>query len=178
MDARWTMMLVALLAIAVAVVGCGGGGDSGSTGTASAGTSSSSSEEQASDSETASTSDKATFVKSASVVCKEAREGALERIQAYEKQHKSDGLSEVALGEKSIREVLLATIFAEIEGVRDLEPPAGDEEEIKAIVSEMETTYDEAKANEKLSYTEIEESFGGSDQKLKAYGLVDCAKRK
>lgn len=177
MNVRWTMLLGALLAIAVAVVGCGGGGDSGSTGTASAGTGSSASEEQTSESE-APSADKAAFIKSASAVCKEAREGALERIQEYEKQHKSEGLSEVALGEKSIREVLLATIFAEIEGVRDLEQPAGDEEELEAIISEMETTYDEAKANEKLNYTEIEESFGSSDQKLKAYGLVDCAKRK
>jgi hypothetical protein len=176
-NARWTLLLVALLAIAVAVVGCGGG-DSSSAGTTSAGGGSGASEEQAGGSEGTTSADKAAYIRSASAVCKEAREGALERIQEYEKQHKSEGLSEVALGEKSIREVLLATIFAEIEGVRDLEQPAGDEEELEAIISEMETTYDEAKANKKLNYTEIEESFGGSDQKLKAYGLVDCAKRK
>jgi hypothetical protein len=166
-------MLAVAIVIAVLAAGCGGGGGSTSTG----GGSTTPEEQSGEGTEATAPADKEAFITSASAACKEAREGALERIQAYEKQHKSDGLSEVALGEKSIREVLLATIFAEIEGVRDLAPPAADKEEIEAIVSEMETTYDEAKADTKLRYTEIEESFGGSDQKLKAYGLAACAKR-
>jgi hypothetical protein len=165
-------MLVGAIAITAIVVGCGGGDSSNSA------ANNTDVPEASSPDATDKTppADKEVFIRSASAACDMARKGAFERIGAYKKKHSSEQLSKVALTEAALRAVLLSTIEAEIKGIHALDPPAEDKKELNTIIDEIKTTFDKAKADKTLSYAEIEESFSGSDKKLKAYGLSDCAK--
>jgi hypothetical protein len=175
------MTLVTAAAIAVFAVGCGSGGDSTSTaGGADATTSSNASEAQAGGTTgttgSASSSGKAAFVKQASATCEEARKGAFDRIAAYEKTHGSAGSSGTAVSEAAVRAVLLGTIKAEIDGIDAAGSGTGYEQPIETVVSEMQTIFNEASQDSKLSPTEIEDVFGVTDKTLRKLGLRACSK--
>ena len=155
---------VAVIAIAVFALGCGGSDDSSSA---------SDSGEDASGS-----SSKAVFVKQGNAACLKQRQNAFGQIAAYEEKHRSEGLPEAALRRKAFKVVILATIEDELAALRNLEVPAGDEEEIEAILGAEQEAFDVASGPETNSYREINSKFRPADEMLRDYGLSDCAKEK
>jgi hypothetical protein len=168
--ARLATLLAAAGAIAAIAMGCGGGGDSASG--SAAGSSSAGGISAA----------KAKFIKEADALCTKAREGSFEKIAAYEKKHRSEGLPNAVRGQKAIRAVVLSIIEAEIEGIRSLEAPAGDEEEIETILASLQKTLEKAKnRTKKLAVGSapaaiISAQFVAADKELQAYGLTSCTK--
>jgi len=168
LKARLTTMSAAAIAIALVVAGCGGGGGD-ATGSAAGTTSSAAGT-------TSSAASKTAFVKQASATCAKAREEGFGRIEAYEKEHRSDGLPPAKLSEVAFREGLLGTIKAEIDGVSAASSETGYGPGIETLVSEMQAIYDRAAHDKKLSYTEIEDVFEPTDVTLRKYGLTACSK--
>ena len=162
MKARLMTILAAVIAIGAIGVGCGGdestsaeaGGDSGGT----------------------SSSSKAEFIKQASAACADQRKNTLSRIAAYSEKHQSEGLSEAELGQRAIRVVILSTIAGEIDALKQLDAPSGDEQEIEGIMAAQEKALDEARARAHKSYDDIEDYFVKASAELTDYGLPECSK--
>lgn len=189
MKARLTMLLAIAIAVAGITAGCGSGSDDGSSsdgspGTTSEGQSGDSSEGQSEGGSDASggtdgggSIDKATFVKKASAACQQQRQGALERVAAYQAKHRGEGRSEAELTEDALKAVVLSTVAAEVAALRKLEPPSGEEREFEAVLAAVERDLEQAqKSSANSSSDEVEGSFGASSKKLGQFGIPSCAK--
>lgn len=190
------MLVVAAMAVALMAIGCGSDSGDETTSQAQAGNaaetqSDGGSEGQTQDgseaedgSETQSGEDGESsagdsgFVKEASAACTNAREGSFEKIDAYRKKFKPEGLSEADLTNKAVKTVLLETIEGEIAGIQSLAPEAEDPAEIEKLVAEMEATFKQAqvKAKTDAGYAEIEDLFDDTDKTLESLGLSACSK--
>jgi hypothetical protein len=168
---RLKATLLAAMAVAVVAVGCGGGGGS---------TSGSESESSASDSTGGGSSSpaKAAFIKQASAACVGARGGTLKKVAAYQLAHKSEGQSAAVLAKQAVTAALLSTIAAEIAALEAVAPPEGDEAEVDAILTALQSDLKEAKEGKNKAYDEVEDYFAvDSDKKMRAYGLDECVKQ-
>lgn len=164
MNARLMAVSVAIVAVIALGGGCGSGSGGGSSSEVQSGSATGG----------ASRSSKAAFVKRANAACLENQEGALERLAAYEKGHRSDGLTKAELTEKAIRAVELSTIESEIAAIRALGPaPEGDTAAIKAIVAALEKDLAAAKES-KNSSKEVEDYFLDADKMLQDFGISGC----
>lgn len=168
--------LVAVAAIAVLAMGCGSSDDSQSA-TDSVGGSTASGEGAGMPRQEIATSSlsRDEFVKQANRACSQARAGSLEEVAAYEKSHRSEGLPQAVLSENAIKTVTLSITETEIDALRRLGAPEGDEEEIKAIITALEKSSSEAK-NPAVGYREVSDKFADVNKKLQAYGLARCTK--
>ncbi|HMJ72195.1 MAG TPA: hypothetical protein VK471_02395 [Solirubrobacterales bacterium] len=160
-------LLAAAIAIAAIVVGCGGGGDSSS---------SSGGESDGSGSIKTSLLSKPVFIKKASEACRKKRTGLIQRIIEYQASHEVKGAPEGALIAKAIKAVQIPTVESEMEAIRALGAPSGDEAEIEAILAAHQAAIDELrKAKQINDYEEVEKYFADATKKLEAYGFKACA---
>jgi hypothetical protein len=158
------MMMAAVAAIAASAVGCGGGAG-GSTSEAQSG----------GPSIATSSLDKTEFVKKASAACQREREGLPEEASVYLSKHGSKGLSESVVIANMAKAVMVPTIEAEIAAIRKLGAPAGDEEQIEAILAAQQKALDEVKGlKEAKSIEAILAHFGDANKMLKDYGFTAC----
>lgn len=158
MNARLKTTLVAAFVTAVVAVGCGDGGDSA---------------DDAGSAE-ADSSGKAVFVKQANAACSQAWEEVLGKATAYVDRHRSGGLPEEVLNARALKAAVLTMIDTEIDAIRALDPPEGDEQQQKAMLATLEAGYDKAKAQRaKLTLSELGDSLK-ADKRLQSYGLSQC----
>lgn len=146
--------------VAVIATGCGTSDSSSTPGSATA---------------EASSPSKAAFIAKANAACLHEIEGSLERVVDYQQKHRLEGLPQPVLVRRAVRPVLLSTIAAEIADIDRLEPPAGDEEEIEAILAAQRRALAEAKARTK-SLEDAEDYFVAADRMLREYGIAHCEK--
>lgn len=157
-----TVVLAIAMAFAVFVSACGGNDDSTSASAAG-------------ESDGNSSLSKAEYIKRAAAACASERENSFAQIAAYTEKHRSDGLSEAVLAKKAVKAVLLSIIAAELDDLRKLGAPAGDEQKVEAMLAAEQAALDEAKANKK-KLEDVEDYFVQADMELKAYGLDECTK--
>lgn len=170
MDIRVRTLIAVAIAITAVAIGCGS--DSSSEENSGGPAAAAQAEDAAGDS-----LGKAEFVSEANASCKEEREKALDRATAYVEEHRSDGLPEAVLNERSIKAGLLGSYKAEMDALRALGAPDGDEEQIEEILATFETDLEKAKKVKPKDLPEdFEKQFGASDALLRSYGLADCAK--
>lgn len=156
-------VLSATVAIVVLAGGCGSGGDSGANaGADGAGV-------------TTSSLSKTTYVKKASAACKEERKGLVQEASSYLGKHEKQGEPEAIAIANMAKAIVVPTIEAEIEAIRELGAPAGDEEEIEEILTALETGVDEVKQLDKAQSIEtVLDRFGTANVKLRSYGFTAC----
>jgi len=162
------LLLVAALAC-LALGGCGGGGEaSGGDSTASGG--------QAETIETSSL-DKAEFIKQADEICAEEAELFLKSITDYMVNHPpQSGESEQEVAADGVRQTLLPKFQNQIDRVRELGAPAGEEKEVEAILAAMQHAVDSlAKRKEVALATDIDQEFRPAGRLAIRYGLEHCA---
>jgi hypothetical protein len=175
------------VAIVVALAGCGGGSsDSSSSASQAAGGGEASSEGSGKDAagtgessagETVQSGDlsKSEFVKQANAICEKGKKESLEKMGAYVKKHK--GGSETAnlelIGE-AIQAVFIPQIQSQIDAVRALGAPAGDEEQVEGFLVALEE--DAATARESSGTSAVlAKSFKPSAELAHEYGLDGCS---
>jgi hypothetical protein len=117
---------------------------------------------------------RAVFVKRASAACLDQREHSFEKIVAYEKKHRSDGVTAAELTNDAMNAAVLSTVEAEIAALGKLHVPAREEEAFEGINALMHDALDKAKGEEKLA--KVEAAFRGLDWQLRKFGLPACAK--
>lgn len=186
MSARSPILLVALVALAAIVGGCGDDSDSDSAtsanetgadsgaGSRSDSGSDSSGPEGAQDEGaevTTSSLSREEFVKRASAACQKEREKILAETAAFVKRL---GTEEIPVT-RVVRSVQLPKIEAEIEIIRSLGAPEGDEEEIEEILAAQEVAVEEVRGVEQIkTFNEVEKYFADATEMFRDYGFTAC----
>jgi major membrane immunogen (membrane-anchored lipoprotein) len=146
-------LFAAVLAVALVVVGCG-----------------------SSDSSTASIT-KAEFIKQADADCKKGEEEIQKDLAVYLKEHKDlekpteDDYSEL------VEAVLVPAAEQEIDDIRALGIPSGDEDQVEAMLDAREASIEKAQEEPKAVVQNGGSVFGEASKLAKEYGLKDCGNR-
>lgn len=175
------------MVIALMAVGCGGSEDS-SSGADSATSASSTQAGSGSDSsaDDGSTADgasgqtiktsqlnKAAFLTKANASCSKKKESLLEKLAAYAKQNESKKQPAEVFTANAYKAVLVPMMEAQMAEIRKLGAPAGDEEEIEAMLAAQQATIDEFKEQKTLESTdEFERYFADATQMFRDYGFA------
>ncbi len=149
---RW-ISISAALAAASFFTGCGGDNDNTTS---------------ASDS----TLTKAEFISRADAICAKANK---KDNAAGDRFFKNNPNPTDAQHVQFLNQHVIPGIQAEIDGVRALSPPSGDEEEVKAILDAAQQGLDEARQNPLvLTQEQGPPAFAKADKLAAAYGLKVC----
>jgi hypothetical protein len=149
------VLLAALVALAVvAVAGCGSSSDS---------------------TESTASLSKAEFLKKGNAICKEGNESINSEFEEFTKEN---NLSETAeppkeAQEEAVEQVLIPAINRQIEEVKALGTPEGDEGELAELISAEEGVVEEAEENPLLLF-ETTTKQKEANKLATAYGLTVC----
>jgi hypothetical protein len=148
-------VLVGMLVGALLVAGCGS--DSSTTDTTASIT-------------------KAEFVKQGNAICKEGNE---EIEGEFEKFAKENTLSEKkapteAQLEEAAEQFLIPAITRQVEGLRALGAPSGEEEKVNTLLDNAETALEEVEEDPSLLSGEKSEPFEDVNKEARAVGLTTC----
>jgi hypothetical protein len=149
--------LVAALVFAVCVSGCGSSSSSTTTETTAAIT-------------------QAEFVAKGNAICVKGEKAQEAAVNAYFKKH---GIKEHQKPTKAqltevAETVLVPNIQSQIDGVKALGAPSGEEQQVSAALETAQQTLDRVKANPTLAF-ENENLFAATGKQLHALGLKKCA---
>jgi len=154
--------LVALVVVGAALVaGCGGGGDETTVETV--------------------TPTKAEFIRKADKICRNTREAIIDgSVPKIEKVVGTPKAQQVEF--ELISNVLIPALEKEVDDLRALGMPAGDEAEIETILKLTEGAIAEAKTEPETyaqgtSYREGSEHYGQAYQLSLKYGMEECPMR-
>lgn len=154
--------LMALLAAVVALViiaGCGGGSDSSS-----------------SNESTTSSLTKTEFLKQGNAICANGNKEIEEGFEKFGKAHgfsKKNQPTQTEL-EEAAEEVLIPNIRREIDDIRALGAPSGEEGEVEAVLAAAEKGLEKGEENPGAMIEEGEGPFKEANALAREYGLVKC----
>jgi hypothetical protein len=147
--------LAGLAVLAVVVAGCGGSSDDTSS--------------------TASLS-KAEFVKQGNAICKEGNEKIESEFEKFAKENnlsKKKAPTEAQL-EEAAHKFLIPTITKQVEGLRALGAPSGEEEKVNTLLDDAEEALEEVEEDPSLLSDEKNEPFEDVNKEARAVGLTTC----
>ncbi len=153
MSKRFIALLASLAALAILVAGCGGGGDS---------------------SESTSSLTKAEFVKQGNAVCAKGNEEIQEGFEEFEKEHSSQKQPTKAQLTEAIETIVLPAVRQQVEGVKDLGAPSGEEAKVEAITDAAEEAVEKGEEDPAALTTEKADPFAKANELANEYGLTKC----
>ena len=133
---------------AIAIAGCGGSDDTSTT--------------------TAAIS-KDDFITQGNQICAEGNK----TLDAAGNEAFSGGKPSQADLEKYVSDTMVPTIQGEIDGIKALGAPAGDEDQVNAILDAAQSALDKAKADPS-TLTSNDDPFAEANDLANAYGLTEC----
>jgi hypothetical protein len=150
-------LLAAFAAISMIAAGCGSSDDS-------------------TDSTSSSSLTKAEFLKQGNAIC---AKGEKELNEEFEKFAEEENLSEnkqptKAQLTKATEEVFLPIIKEQVEGIRELGAPSGEEEQVDEVVTAAEEALEEGEEDPASLVNEKEDPFAEANKLATDYGLVKC----
>jgi hypothetical protein len=186
---------IAAIVVVAALTGCGGGGgESGSTvagegtgtttegeaGTTTEGKTGGSSGKAGSTQGKPATPtgglSKAEFVKQANAICEKGKKESLVKMAAYAKQHKGAGQAGPAAIVEAVKAVFIPGVESQIEEIRALGAPPGEEAKVEDFLAAMEDGVDTAnEASGSNPSAAFSQSFKRSAKLAHEYGLDGCA---
>jgi hypothetical protein len=145
----------AFAAIAMIAAGCGGGGDSTSD---------------------SSSLTKAEFLKQGNAIC---AKGNKEIQEGFEEFAKENGFSEKKQPTKAqltevVETVVLPKVRGQVEGIKALGAPSGEEAQVEAITDAAEEALEKGEEEPAAMASEKADPFAKANKKASAYGLVKC----
>lgn len=162
--------LAVAAAVALGVGGCGGGSDSTSAESAGA-TAAGGGKQTAIHS---SSLNKEEFIEKADAICTRAKTEGLEAMGAYVKENKgAAGQSKVELIGEAVQKVFLPSVQSQVDQIRALGAPEGEEQEVEAILVALEEGVEEASQGTP-SNARFAQSFASSGALAREYGLTGC----
>jgi len=164
LKARSTIMLVALAAVlAVAAAGCGSDEEGSDAAVQSDG-----------GSLATSPLSKEEYVTRASAACMKRRRRLVPEISVYLEKKSGKELSSGNFA-PVVKDVVVPAFEAEVEAVRALGAPEGDEEEIEAMLADQEAAIEAVRRmRNPRSFRDLEEPFADVSQRLEDYGFAAC----
>ncbi len=141
---------LAIAFVVLAVGGCGSDSDSGSSGTLT----------------------KAQFIVRADAICQQTDKRQAARFKTYVKEN---GEATSPAGEEEIvKEVGLPEIEAEIEELRELDPPAGEEEKVGTILDQADAALKQAEDDPGSVLQKAGDPFNEVEKLAKEFGFKQC----
>jgi hypothetical protein len=162
---RTTGLVAIALAAALIAAGCG---DDDETTTASVATTTSTGATGATGA-TGEALTKAEFIKQADEICASGDKTIDEAFKDLGSGQPSDQEAE-----QVITDTVVPEVQGEIDGIRALTPPEGDEDEVTAILDAAQSAVDQAKEDPSLLTQQGEDPFQEANQLAKEYGLKVC----
>ena len=157
MIARAALLL--LVVTAMAVVGCGDDSDS----------------DAADGSIETSSLSKAQFVKRANAICVKGNKKVVARLGAYLGKNASKKQGEEELNADAAKAVIVPEIESQIEEIRALGAPSGDEEQIEAFLVAQQEALDSLSSAKRVSFTEeLNKTFEEAGDLAVEYGISNC----
>jgi len=151
------MALLAVLALAVFAAGCGGSDDGDdSTSTASI--------------------TKSEFLAQGNAICKKGNQEIDSDFESFAKKHdlkQNDGLTDAEATEAS-EEILIPNVQKQVDQIRALGPPEGQEAQVDAILSAAQKGIDELE-KDPTAIQGNNDPFAEANKLAKDYGLTACA---
>jgi hypothetical protein len=157
----WFSLGLTVVAAAGALAGCGGGGDSASGTTL-----------------TTSSHSKAEYVKLANAICKKGREATLGKIGAFMEARNGGKESKAQDGNlfaKALQTIFLPAIQTQVEEIRSLGAPEGDEQQVEALLTALQEASDAHRQGTVKSQNVFEKDFKRSGELASKYGLDECS---
>jgi hypothetical protein len=147
-------LLVAVAAIAMIVAGCGGSSDS---------------------SESTSSLTKAQFVKQGNAICAKGNKEIQEGFEEFEKEVGSQNKQPTkAQLTEAIETIVLPAVRQQVEGVKALGAPSGEEAEVEAITDSAEEAVEKGEEDPAALTTEKADPFAKANKLAREYGLTTC----
>lgn len=160
MTGRTITLLVTLVAVGVLAVGCGDDSSSGSSDDGAIETSSLS---------------KAEFVKQANAICAEGNEDLFTQLGTYLNKNASSSKDPEEVAADAMRQAVLPGVEGQIEEIRELGAPSGDEEQIEAFLAAQESSVESLEQQRSISLnTDVSSAFKRAGQLAQRYGLQEC----
>jgi hypothetical protein len=141
--------IAAALVLVIAVAGCGGGDDSSSS--------------------TAAALSKDEFVTQANQICADGNK----EIDAASQDAFSSGKPSQSDLDVFVTDTLLPSVQSQVDGIRALGAPAGDEDQVNAILDSAQSAIDAGKADPTLLEGN-DDPFAETNKLANAYGLTEC----
>lgn len=146
-------LLVAVAAIAMIVAGCGGSSDS---------------------SESTSSLTKAEFVKQGNAICAKGNKEIQEGFEEFEQEVGSQKQPTKAQLTEAIETIVLPAVSRQVEGVKDLGAPSGEEAKVEAITDSAEEALEKGEEDPAALTTEKADPFAKANELANEYGLTKC----
>lgn len=119
---------------------------------------------------------KAEFVKRANAICEKGKKQSLAKMAAYVKNEKGgSGQPSPALLVKAVKAVFIPGVETQIEEIRALGAPPGDEETVEAFLASLEEGVAAGEASGGSAAAAFGQSFKRSAKLAREYGLDGCA---
>jgi hypothetical protein len=167
MFSRITMLLALALATGLIAAGCGDDDDDTATTTSSPTTTAGATGATGATGEPLS---KDEFITQADAICKAGDK----KIDAAAQETFSGGQPSQAEQEQFVTEDVVPNIQEQIDGLRALTPPEGDEEEVSAILDSAQDAIDQTEADPGALTEGGDDPFSEANQLAEEYGLEVC----
>lgn len=152
----WGLVPMAVIIVGVCVAGCGSSSNSTST-------------------ETTAAISKAEFVAKGNAVCVKGEKAQESEINAYVKKHGLENKKPSKAQEAELVEtVLVPNIQSQIDGVKALGAPSGEEQQVSSALELSQQTLEKIEANPELAFGN-KDNFAAAGKQLHALGLKECA---
>ncbi len=157
MNKRFLVLLAGILAGSLLVVGCGSGGDNGES------------------SESTASLSKAQFLKQGNAICEEGSKSINAEFEEFSKENNLSETKEPPkpVHEEAVEEILIPAISSQIEEVKALGTPEGDEGELEKLLTAEEEVLEEAEENP-TSLFETSAKQKEANKLASEYGLTAC----
>lgn len=160
---RRICLVLALFSAALALIasGCGGGDGSAESTTAASKDGSAISELK--------------FLVEANAICAKANQELAKTSETFAKENLSKGAEPTKAQIGELVKLVLPTITRQVEEIRALGAPAGDEEKVEAILSAVEDAIRQGESDPAAIYGANGGAFAKANRLSADYGLVDCS---
>jgi len=116
------------------------------------------------------------FIAQADAICKKGNTEINEGFESFAEENDLPKNQEPnkEQGTELVETVIVPSVQAQSEGIRSLEPPEGDEEEISAMLESLDEGIEEAEDDPEALFDSKSDPFGPANEKAKQYGLKVC----
>jgi hypothetical protein len=160
-------------AVALGVAGCGGGSSNSTSAESTGSTTTAAGGGKQTKTHSPSLS-KEEFVEKADAICTRGKTKGLEAMGVYAKEHQGTaGQSKAEVIGEAVQKVFLPSVQSQVDQIRALGAPAGEEQEVEAILAALEEAVEEASQGAPSS-ARFAKSFASAGALAREYGLTAC----
>lgn len=154
---RFVALLIGVTTTALVLAGCGGGGDKSEGSEVNA-----------------SSISKAQFVKEANAICKKGSDKMHSDYMAFSNEKNDNPTPSQAEYKEFVNTVVAPNVTREIDEIRAIGAPKGDEERVEAIIAALEEGLEKTREKPELALSANREIFAQAIKLATAYGLTVC----